>query len=126
MRHGLFAVAIGAAMFMATAHAREPVLSWTIQGLDASGNPLSKEANQSSHSRANLQARTICDQAMATRMGWPVASAVLVTVSAETRTRSATIPCTEYQADPNALARYIPQPHTKPPPTVKPKNSFWD
>ena len=126
MRQGLFAVAICAAMFVATAHAREPVLSWSIQRLDAGGNPVLQDFQQSSHSRANMQARTLCDQAMATRMGWPIASAVLVTVSSETRTRTATIPCTEYQADPNALARYIPQPHTKPPPTAKPQNSFWD
>ena len=65
MRQGLFAVTICAAIFVVTAHAREPALSWSVQRLDAAGAPVLQEFGQSNLDAANLQARTLCDRSMA-------------------------------------------------------------
>ena len=131
MRQGLFAVAIGAALFVATAHAREPALSWSVQRLDAAGAPVLQEFGQSNLDAANLQARTLCDKAMAARAGWPETPAVLVTVRpinaapGDPRKKVATVPCADYERNPRALEAYISRPQTKPQPTAKQIN-LWD
>ncbi len=131
MRQGLFAAAISAAMFVATAHAREPALSWSVQRLDAAGAPVLQEFGQSNLDAANLQARTLCDKAMAARAGWPETPAVLVTVRPinaapnDPRKKTATVPCAEYASNPRALEAHIARPQVKPQPVSK-QIQLWD
>ena len=130
MRQALFTVAICAAMFVVTAYAREPALSWSVQRLDAAGAPVLQEFGQSNLDAANLQARTLCDKSMASRMGWPETPAVLVTVRPinaapeDPRKKVATVPCADYERNPRALEAYISRPQSKPQ-AVKPMN-IWD
>ena len=131
MRHGLFTVATCAALFVATAHAREPVLSWDIQRLDASGTPILQPFGQSSFDAANTQARTLCDKAMAARARWPDTPAVRVTVRPvdaapnDPRKKVLTIPCADYERNPRALEAYVSRPQSRPQPTAKQIN-LWD
>ena len=117
--------------FVGSAHSREPALSWRIQRVDATGTVLPQEFGQSSLDGANMQARTLCDKAMAARAGWPEASGVLVTVRPinaapeDPRKKVATVPCGDYEQNPRALETYISRPQTKPVPEKK-LIQLWD
>lgn len=114
-----------------SAHSREPVLSWSIQRVDAAGTVLPQVVSQTSLDAANNQARTFCDPAYIARFKWPTPSAVLVTVRPvgaapeDPRKRSATVPCADYASNPNALESHIPRPQSKPIPDKK-MIQLWD
>jgi hypothetical protein len=124
-------IACASLALMGSAHSREPVLSWDIQRVDATGAVLPREFHQSSFDGANLQARTLCDKAMAARAGWPETSSVLVTVRPinaapeDPRKKVVTVPCVDYERNPRALEAYISRPQAKPTPEKK-LIQLWD
>lgn len=119
------------AMLIGTAQSQEPTLSWTMQRVDPSGAVLHQEFLKSNLDAANLQARTLCDKAMAACAGWPATSGVLVTVRPvnaapeDPRKKVATVPCADYERNPRALEAYISRPQTKRP-AEKKLIQLWD
>ena len=104
----------------ALASNNEPSLDWTIQRLDATGEPLRPAFTKGRFDEANSQMRVLCDQEMAARMKWPQAAAVRVTVRPfmakpdDPRMRAADIPCDEVRANKNALESRISRPKGRP------------
>lgn len=131
MRQRFFVGAMGVFLFVANAQASEPVLAWSVQRLDASGEPIQRDFSHTNLDAANNQARTLCDKSMASRMGWPETPAVRVTVRpinaapGDTRMKVATVPCADYERNPRALEAYISRPQAKPTPEKK-LIQLWD
>lgn len=113
--------------------ASEPWLSWTIERIEGLGAArVGGDYTHGSFSMANMQIKTLCDEAMTARLKWNPTVAVRVTVRPPGAragdagpSRMAELTCDEVRTNPNALADRIPPPR-RPPPKTKDLIQLWD